>query len=213
MVCHHHRTVAHGIPLGFRSIQPVPQRPDGACHRPVQHLVEITVIQGAIIPHAQGISTHQPRHRSWIERPDQTLHVRIVILTFPEIVQKTCDGHVVDGQQTIEGQTPFSQRPSETGFQICGRPREKGPRRIVDQIQNQPGFRHPVAHGMEPTQSPDAGIKHPFPPLTVCSLCCMVWQTADHPNALGCKPLGQVVKPGMGFDDGEIGPDDDFQVH
>ena len=79
--------------------------PDGsirAAERDFQHLIEIAVIEAPVPSDADQGASHQRVHRRWVEVIHEQAHILGVIAGGSELMRKSRDWHVGDGQQAIE---------------------------------------------------------------------------------------------------------------
>ena len=93
----------HDSPLvELRQIEVANVARSAMIHGKVEHLVEVTVIQGAIPSDGQGIAAHDTCSRGWVEGIGQPLHIPLVISALDEELQEPANRHVGDREQPVE---------------------------------------------------------------------------------------------------------------
>ena len=70
--------------------------------RQVQHLIEVAVVEASVPADRQGIAAHDAGGRGGIKRIGEPLHVRLVVSTLNQKLQKPADRHVRDGIEVVE---------------------------------------------------------------------------------------------------------------
>ncbi len=74
-------------------------------HLPLQHLVEITIVNLAVPTDRDHRTAHQACHRRRVKGLNDPLHVSFVLALIDQVLKEAADGHVRDREQPIEFQT------------------------------------------------------------------------------------------------------------
>ena len=73
----------------------------------LQGLVEITIVDRAVVGHADEMSAHQPLEIARVEMIDEQRHVRGVFAVAFEFMGESLDRHIRDREETIENDAEF----------------------------------------------------------------------------------------------------------
>ena len=122
------------------------------CHRKIQHLVKVAIIQRTVPANGQRITTHDASSRCRIKGVCEPFHVPLIIAGLQQEFEKPTDWHIGNGVEMVKlhamlGVKLFSKLRFDR-FLFGWQKRAYG---IVDEIQQQPAIRLPVS---EPVQQP-----------------------------------------------------------
>ena len=103
-----------------------------------EHLVEIAIVEAPVPSDADQGATHQRVHRRRIEVIHQQAHILRVIAAGSELMRKSRDWHVGDGQQTIERDAEVGEQfGSVACFEFRLWRRQRCAEWVVDEIEAQ----------------------------------------------------------------------------
>jgi hypothetical protein len=115
-------------------------------HRQVEHLVEVAVVQRAVPSHRQRGAAHDGVRRGRVEGTGEPVHVARIVAAVEQELEKTADGHVGDGEQTVEHHAvAVIQFATKARLQAVLRRWQEGAHGVVDQIEHQAAARVAVA--------------------------------------------------------------------
>ena len=107
-----------------------------AMHLHPEHLVEIAIVDFAVVANAQSGAAHQARDGGGVEVRDEQIKVGCKAAGFPQVFGEAGDGLVGDGQEMIENDAVIAgERFFIIGFEFGLWRRELRAERIVDQMQ------------------------------------------------------------------------------
>ena len=144
---------------------------------PLQHLIEVAVIQRPIITYTDDTAAHDTFGSNGIECVDEFCHVHVVqVCPFKKMLE-TIDRHVRHDIQTIELQTiALSQFSFELTLN-CGLIRwQVRADRIVDKIQNKRRAFLSITECVESAHGFNALLKDALPTLRISFMFLKVWQ-------------------------------------
>ncbi len=162
-------------------------------HRQAEHLVEVTVVEGAVPTHGDGVAAHDASGGSGIEGVGQSLHILIVVAALQEKLKKSADRHVGDRVEAIEldamARSEFFSKLRFDGL-LLGR--EKGSDRITDEIQRQSTAGPSIAELVEEAKRLDRFLENALAPLRIGLAGAVIGQRRDDFHTMPGEELCQV---------------------
>jgi hypothetical protein len=125
-------------------------------HRQVEHLVEVAVVQRAVVANRERVAAHHPAGRGGVERRHQPLHVGVERAALLQELQEARDGHVGDRVERAELDVVEPRHLRfHSASSIAWLPGRKVPDRVGHQVQQEARPRLAVAQRVELLQRRD----------------------------------------------------------
>lgn len=162
-------------------------------HRQIEHLIEITVIEGAIPTDGKGVTAHDACRGGGIEGVGQSFHILFVVAALHEELEKPADRHVGDRIEMVELDTmagsKFFPKLCLDGL-LAGR--EKGSYWIGDQVQSETAIGAAISQYIQESQGFDGFLKDAFSPLRIGLAGAEIGQRRDDFHTMASKELCQI---------------------
>jgi hypothetical protein len=187
--------VARGnaAPVETRRIKVADVRRRIAVYREFQHLIEVAIVESAIPAYGEGIPAHDAGGGGGVIGRGKPFHVTIVVPAFQQKFEKPAHGHVGDGVETVEFHAvPGAKFLPELGLNRILSWREKGPHRIMDEIEYQAGSFASITELVQTAKRFDGFIEDAFPALGIGLSCPVVGEGCDDLHPMGGKKFGEV---------------------